>query len=155
MQPCWHSNKSLQTGDRRKYAHLRATLDAQLFADLDERADAFAEAGLPEVVPEDAGRARVREDVGVALVQVLAGEGPVVECGACVVVLDECNGARGPHAQHAGRPPLAVYQPPVLASPHGLLQYACAHILCLSRKRIECTFAMHPDWHALASTPSS
>ncbi len=43
----------------------------------------------------------------------------------CVVVLDERDGARRPHAEQAGRAPLAVHQPPVLAAPHGLLQDAC------------------------------
>jgi hypothetical protein len=59
-------------------------------------------------------------------VQMVAGEGPVVEGGASVMVFDECHSAGGPHAQQTWRPPLAVYQSPILTSPHGLLQYACA-----------------------------
>ena len=42
-----------------------------------------------------------------------------------VVVLHKGDGARGPHAQQAGRPPLAVNEAPVLAAAHGLLQDAC------------------------------
>lgn len=41
------------------------------------------------MVPEDARGAGVGDDVGVALQQVRAGEGPVIERGAGVVVLDE------------------------------------------------------------------
>ena len=41
------------------------------------------------------------------------------------MILDEADSARGPHPQEPWRPALAVYEPPVLPSAHGLLQYAC------------------------------
>ena len=108
-------------------AHLGAALDAQAGADLDHLADALAEPLSEEVVIEDAGGAGVGDDVGIALQQMRAGERPVVERGTCVVVLYERHRSRRPHAQQAGRPPLAVNQPPVFPSAHRLLQDACAH----------------------------
>ena len=44
----------------------------------------------------------------------------------CVVILDEAHCPRWPHAQEPWRPALAVYEPPVLPSSHGFLQYTCA-----------------------------
>ena len=44
---------------------------------------------LVEVVVEDTGRAWVCEDVGIALLQVVAGEGPVVQRAAGVVVVNK------------------------------------------------------------------
>lgn len=49
-------------------------------------------------------------------------EGPVVERGAGVVVVDEGDGAAGPHAHDARGAALAVHHAPVLAAPHGLLR---------------------------------
>lgn len=52
--------------------------------------DALPQASLlVEVVIEDAGCAWVCHDVGIALLQVVAGEGPMVERAACVVVVNE------------------------------------------------------------------
>jgi hypothetical protein len=75
-----------------------------------QRADShLAQASLcVEVVVEHAGRARVREDVRVALLQVVVGEGPVVERAARVVVVDEGDGAAGPHAHKSWRAALQV-----------------------------------------------
>ena len=54
-----------------------------LLPDGDELPDALAQALSHEVVIEDAGRAGVRDDVAVPGVQVLRGEGPVIQCGPC------------------------------------------------------------------------
>ena len=56
-------------------------------ADLDQLADGVAQAVRKVVVAKDGGRARVRQDVRIALVQVVPWERPVVQRGARVVVL--------------------------------------------------------------------
>ena len=64
--------------------HLRARVHARLPAQRREAADDAAEARVVErVVREDAGRARVGQDVGVPLLQRVAGEAPA-RCGARV-----------------------------------------------------------------------
>jgi hypothetical protein len=73
---------------------------------LDELPNLVAQAALEKVVVEDAGGAGVRQDVGVPLLQAVAGEGPVLEGGAGVVVVNEGDRAAGPHANHARRLPL-------------------------------------------------
>ena len=113
----------IETRERKR--HLGPALQVVRLAHFDEGAYGVAQALLPEVVPEDAGGAGVRHDVGVALVQVLGGEGPVIEGGACVVVLYEAHRARGPHAQQPRGAPLAVHKAPVLSAAHGFLQDAC------------------------------
>ena len=61
------------------------------------------------------------------------------------MVLDEADGARGPHPQEPWRPALAVYEPPVLPSAHGLLQYACTpkeHFAAMAAGQLK---PMQPD----------
>ncbi len=62
-------------------------MQAVALADADELADGGAQAVRDPVVVEDGGRAGVRQDVRVALVQVVPRERPVVQRGAGVVVL--------------------------------------------------------------------
>lgn len=64
------------------------------------------------------------EDVGIALVEVSVGERPMVQGGPCVVVVNECDAARWPHADDACWPALAVAQPPVLPAADCLLENA-------------------------------
>merc|ERR1719262_1591275 len=85
--------------------------------------DRLAQLGLLPVVPEHAGRPRVRKDVGVALVQVVAGEGPVTQGGPRVVVLDERRRARRPEPHEARGAPLSVHEAPALPPHDCLLQY--------------------------------
>jgi hypothetical protein len=163
--------------------HLGAGLDPVGTADVDELGDGLAKAAIHEVVPEDAWRARVHEDVCVRLMQVTAGERPVIQrgpCGiqhksvikmfaahrcprtydvnqeqrqelfacpqhyhpgagkhcwqsqvrrrrhACVMIVNEGHGPGWPHAEDTGRAALVVAQPPVLPTPHRLLQDACS-----------------------------
>lgn len=59
-----------------------------------------------EVVVEDTGCAGVCQDVGVALLQVVAGEGPVVEGRACIMIIYELcmqNNTRAGAAAVTGR----------------------------------------------------
>ena len=95
-------------------------------ADLDEGADRLSQARGEEMVPEYAGGPRVSHDVRIPLMQVIAREWPVIQCGPCVMILNEGDCSGRPHAQQARRPPLAVHQPPVLPPAHGLLQDPCS-----------------------------
>ena len=47
------------------------------------------------------------------------------KCCTCIMVLNEGNSSGGPHAHEARGAALAIHQPPVLPSPHGLLQNTC------------------------------
>lgn len=76
---------------------------------------------LPEVVIKHSGRAWVGEDVCIALGEVVGGEGPVIERGTGVMVVDEGDGAGRPHAQQAWGTALGIYQPPVLTAAHSFL----------------------------------
>ena len=97
-------------------------MDSVLLADADEAANGVPEARREEVVVEDAGGPGVREDVGVALLEVLMGEGPVAERGARVVVLDEGHRVARAGPDHARRLPRRVHEPPPLVALHCLLQ---------------------------------
>ena len=68
-------------------ACLGAAVQANALADLDQLANGVPQAVGEVVVAEDGGRAWVRQDVRVALVQVVPRERPVVQRGARVVVL--------------------------------------------------------------------
>jgi hypothetical protein len=56
-------------------------------ADNYEASDGVPQALFPEVVPEDARGARMSHDIGIALVQMPRGEGPMVERRSCIVIL--------------------------------------------------------------------
>mmetsp|Transcript_13470 Transcript_13470/g.56426 ORF Transcript_13470/g.56426 Transcript_13470/m.56426 type:complete len:754 (+) Transcript_13470:938-3199(+) len=103
-----------------------ARVDAVALAHGDQLRDGSAQPVTPveEVVPQDAGHARVREDVRVPLRDLLAGEGPVRLRGTRVVVVQEGHSARRPVAEHPRRLAAAVGQPPVRAVAHSLLQDA-------------------------------
>lgn len=58
------------------------------------------------------GRARVREDVAVALLEGGVRKAPVALRAACVMVLQKRCGATWPVAHHAGRLGLGVRKPP-------------------------------------------
>mmetsp|Transcript_16293 Transcript_16293/g.45393 ORF Transcript_16293/g.45393 Transcript_16293/m.45393 type:complete len:358 (+) Transcript_16293:322-1395(+) len=64
------------------------------------------------------------EDVGVALLDMIPREGPVLEAGASVVVVYEGHCAARPHANQAGGLALGVHQTPALVSAHSLLENA-------------------------------
>ncbi len=67
--------------------HLGSTADLMPLAQADAVSDGLAQAVVPEVVIEDAWAARVRQDVGIPLMQMVPGEGPVVQRGSCVMIL--------------------------------------------------------------------
>ena len=66
--------------------------------DFDEGPDGVSQPVSPEVIPEDAGRAWMSHDVRVALMQVVLGEGPVIQGRPCIMVLYEGDSSGGPHA---------------------------------------------------------
>mmetsp|Transcript_11631 Transcript_11631/g.48924 ORF Transcript_11631/g.48924 Transcript_11631/m.48924 type:complete len:275 (+) Transcript_11631:684-1508(+) len=74
------------------------------------------------MVGEDRGRARVRQDVGVALRNAMRREGPVIERAARVVVVDEGDRPARPEAQHTRRPPRGIDEAPVLTAADRLLE---------------------------------
>lgn len=106
-------------------SYLGSALQPVASPDLDEITNGVSQILRPEVIPEDAGRSRVSHDVGISLVQVVVGKGPVVESGSRVVILDESHSSGGPHAKQAWGAPLAIYQSPVFPSAHRLLQDSC------------------------------
>lgn len=75
MPSGWHVSRA---------ACLGASGEAVVLPQLEQLVDVVAQA-VPchPVVPEDAGRARVREQIGVALMQMPPREGPVVQRGSC------------------------------------------------------------------------
>ena len=91
-----------------------AAVDPEVASDLHELLDGRLPMGRHEVVPEHAGRPRVREDVGVALLDAVLREAPVALRGAGVVVLDKGARPRGPVAHDARGAAVLVRQPPVL-----------------------------------------
>lgn len=95
--------------ERGEEAYLGPSLESMSLPDFDESLDGVSQAVSPKMVPEDAGSARMSHDVGIPFVQVVVGEGPVVQGRPCVMIFDEGNCSRGPHPQQSWGPPLAVH----------------------------------------------
>mmetsp|Transcript_16110 Transcript_16110/g.32617 ORF Transcript_16110/g.32617 Transcript_16110/m.32617 type:complete len:466 (-) Transcript_16110:304-1701(-) len=81
-------------------------------------------APVEDMVPENRGDARVRQDVGVADEHLVVRERPVALGAPGVVVVDEGHGVRRHPSDHARRLPVAVAEAPILAVPYSFLQHA-------------------------------
>ena len=77
MPTCPVSAGSGDSKPREQY--LGSVADAHVLPDLDQLLDGLPQAILPLVVVEDAGCARVVQNVGIPLMEVVPGEGPVIE----------------------------------------------------------------------------
>mmetsp|Transcript_2765 Transcript_2765/g.10084 ORF Transcript_2765/g.10084 Transcript_2765/m.10084 type:complete len:341 (+) Transcript_2765:2293-3315(+) len=132
--------------------HLGARGDARLATHTDEPFNCAALVLTPveEVVPHYARHARVRQNVGVALQDLVPRERPVRLRGARVVIVQEGHGARRPETHDARRLALVVLEAPVLRVAHRVLQDALRGEV--ERLR-QATGAVHPVHRALAMRP--
>mmetsp|Transcript_5367 Transcript_5367/g.13711 ORF Transcript_5367/g.13711 Transcript_5367/m.13711 type:complete len:311 (+) Transcript_5367:397-1329(+) len=103
--------------------HLRLGVDPVAPPHAQQLPDGRAANGVLHVVVKDAGRAGVAQHVGVALLQVRAREGPVLEAGAGVVVVNEGDGVRGGEPDQPRRVAVLIHQPPALPLGDRLLQH--------------------------------
>mmetsp|Transcript_66650 Transcript_66650/g.142547 ORF Transcript_66650/g.142547 Transcript_66650/m.142547 type:complete len:297 (-) Transcript_66650:578-1468(-) len=105
--------------------HRRTSLDASGTADLEEicYSSPMVLAPVHYVIPEEAGDAGVRKDVGIADQHFVVGKGPMPLRAASVVVVEEGHRVfRHPPDQPGGLA-VRVLQPPILGVAASLLQY--------------------------------